>query len=212
MPLQLLGWLWTDHNLFYLSSETHFTFGLRYLSLISTNKSSPFTGGSKPPAGMDVSAGGQRGIRSPGRGTSLRSKRKSKIARNMYTSLLARNLPGQCCFAPPNGLQLVLRSSVLLFMKRRASKVSALDPKTSASMCSCLYGIRSLRPGCKTLPPIVTGSATNRIPTGLQKPAELVLHTFDTCWVRRLCTRCLFLAFPRRKMPTVGSSPGDTPC
>lgn len=137
------------------------------LHLISTSTSSPFTGGSKPPAGMDVSARGKRDIRSPGRGTSLRSNRKSAMARNMYTSLLARNRPGQCVFAPPNGLQLVLRSRLLYFMKRRASKLSALGPKTALSMCSCLYGIRSLRPGCRVLPPIVTGSATRRIPTGL---------------------------------------------
>lgn len=125
---------------------------------------------------MDVSARGKRGIRSPGRGTSLVSNRKSTMARNMYTSLLARNRPGQWVFAPPNGLQLVLRSRPFSLMKRRESNLSALDPKTAESICSCLYGIRSFRPGCRALPPIVTGAATSRIPTGLWELLKLVFY------------------------------------
>lgn len=160
------------------------------LHLISTNVSSPFTGGSRPPAGMDVSARGKQGVGSPGRGTSLTSKRKSTMATNMYTSLLARNRPGQWVFAPPNGLQLVLRSRLLSFMNRRASKMSVLDPKTAGSMCSCLYGIRSLRPGCRALPPIVTGSATRRIPTGLRESTGSVSCIPLRVGESFFCTHC----------------------
>lgn len=79
------------------------------------------------------------------------------MARNMYTSLLAGNRSGHCFFAPPNDLQLVLCPGFYCSWNAgheiypcRARRRQGLH------VCSCLYGIRSLRPGCRALPPIVT--------------------------------------------------------